>query len=236
MPGHGRSSHYPKGQFYYIFWDGILILRRIVQHYKFKKIKILGHSLGGAIAFLYAGSFPGEVDSYISIDIASPSVRDSEKMVLALGDSVDKYLKYETLPKESQPNYDYEEMLNILFDAHGGSVSRECCQILMKRGVKPADKPGTYLFARDPRLKVPILGYMIQDQVLQIATKITCKVLNIRADPGLKFPHPEEYDECLDVIEKTAEKMVRIKVPGTHHLHLNDPESVVGPIRKFLSM
>lgn len=49
LPGHGFSSHIPKGQNYYLFWDGVHIIRRIVQHFGWKDISIIGHSLGGAI-------------------------------------------------------------------------------------------------------------------------------------------------------------------------------------------
>lgn len=38
LPGHGISSHLPLGQFYYIFWDGVLTLRRIVKYYKWNKV------------------------------------------------------------------------------------------------------------------------------------------------------------------------------------------------------
>lgn len=26
LPGHGLSSHYPKGHFYYLFWDGVIVV------------------------------------------------------------------------------------------------------------------------------------------------------------------------------------------------------------------
>lgn len=38
LPGHGFSSHLPKGQYYYMFWDGIVTLRRIVKYYKWNKV------------------------------------------------------------------------------------------------------------------------------------------------------------------------------------------------------
>lgn len=38
MPGHGLSSHLPTGQFYYVFWDGLIILRRITKYYKWNKV------------------------------------------------------------------------------------------------------------------------------------------------------------------------------------------------------
>lgn len=38
MPGHGLSSHYPTSQFYYVYWDGIILLRRIIKHFKWNKV------------------------------------------------------------------------------------------------------------------------------------------------------------------------------------------------------
>lgn len=39
LPGHGHSTHLPPGQSYYIFWDGVVFLRRIVKHYKWDKVR-----------------------------------------------------------------------------------------------------------------------------------------------------------------------------------------------------
>lgn len=38
LPGHGFSSHLHYGQFYYIFWDGLITLRRIIKYYKWNKV------------------------------------------------------------------------------------------------------------------------------------------------------------------------------------------------------
>lgn len=38
MPGHGLSSHYPTSQFYYVYWDGIIFLRRIIKHFQWNKV------------------------------------------------------------------------------------------------------------------------------------------------------------------------------------------------------
>ncbi|CAG9101983.1 unnamed protein product [Plutella xylostella] len=63
-PGHGLSSHYPTGMHYYIFWDGVSLLRRIVKHFGWSKVTLMGHSLGGALSFMYAASFPDDVGSH----------------------------------------------------------------------------------------------------------------------------------------------------------------------------
>lgn len=235
FPGHGLSSQFPKGQYYYLFWDGIQVLRRIIKHYGWNKVKLLGHSLGGAVSFLYAASFPNEIDCYISIDIASPTVRDPVQMVSAIGDHVDKFLRYETLQFDQFPGYTKQEANEIAYQGYSGSCTRKSCQILMKRGTKPVpNKDDQYHFTRDARLKVPALGFMTLDQVMEFASRITCSVMNIRGDPGMAFHNPENYHKVLDKIEETAKKVVRIVVAGTHHLHLNNPERICEQVREFL--
>ncbi|GLV42826.1 kraken [Carabus blaptoides fortunei] len=234
LPGHGLSSHYPTGQYYYIFWDGIVVLRRIVKHFKWDKISIMGHSLGGAIAFMYAAAYPNAVDRYVSIDIASPAVRDPKEMVASIGQNLDRFLKFETLAEENMPCYEYNEMIDLVHDAYHGSTTRQACEVLMKRGMRPASTGKGYSFTRDMRLKVSSLAYATLEQVLQLASRITCNVMNIRANPGMKWTIPEHYDLVLDEITKSASRMERHVVPGMHHLHLNNAESVAPIIRKFL--
>lgn len=110
--------------------------------------------MGGAIGFLYAASFPNEVDLLISLDIASPSVRNVVKLATTTGDQIDKYLKYEKLTLDNVPCYEYDDMLGIVLDAYNGDITRESAETLMKRGMQPATEPGKYYFSRDPRLKV----------------------------------------------------------------------------------
>lgn len=90
----------------------------------------------------------------ISLDIASPSVKDVAKNVAILSDSIDKFLKYELLQSDSIPSYSYDEVLSIVEDAYKGSITRESAIILMKRGLRPANESERYYFSRDPRLKV----------------------------------------------------------------------------------
>ncbi|KAL0121669.1 hypothetical protein PUN28_006872 [Cardiocondyla obscurior] len=234
LPGHGLSSHLPLGQFYYVFWDGVLALRRIVKYYKWNKVKLLGHSLGGAISFLYAASYPDEVDSLISLDIASPSVRDVKKTAAVTGQYIDRFLNYELLTLDNVPCYEYDEMLEIVEKAYDGSITKEGAEILMKRGMQPAYQKNKYYFSRDPRLKVSLLGILSLDLVLEYASQIKCAYLNIRAVPGMKFEQPENYQKVLDIIKVGAKKFEYREVKGTHHVHLNEPEKIAPIIKDFL--
>lgn len=236
LPGHGLSSHYPKGMLYYIFWDGIVLLRRIVKHFKWKKVSLMGHSLGGALSFMYAASFPNDVDRIICIDIASPAVREPAHMVNTTGGGIDKTLQYENLTDEDAPCYEYDEMIDIVVDAYKGSVSKENCKILMKRGMAPSppqSKKEGYYFKRDPRLKVSGLAMMSIETALEYASKLKCKVLNIRALPGQKW---ERLDYYLNVIEKLKEvtEVKYVEVEGTHHVQLESPDKIASIIEEFL--
>lgn len=77
---------------------------------------------------------------------------------------------------DSVPCYPYDEMLEILVDAHKGSVNRQGCEILLKRGMRPAENRDGYLFTRDPRLKLSALGFLSLEQVLELASRIVCEV------------------------------------------------------------
>lgn len=114
----------------------------------------MGHSLGGAVSFLYAASYPDETEFVISLDIASPSVRDISKTVDITGDHIDKFLKFENLTLDSVPCYDYSDMIDIVHEAYKGGITRSSAEVLMKRGMQPALVSGKYSFCRDPRLKV----------------------------------------------------------------------------------
>ncbi|XP_049873071.1 probable serine hydrolase [Pectinophora gossypiella] len=236
LPGHGLSSHYPTGMQYYIFWDSITLVRRIVKHFKWSKITLMGHSLGGAVSFMYAASYPDEVDRIICVDIASPAVRAPSNMVKQTGWAMDKFLEYEHLPEDKIPCYEYEEMIDIVCDAYKGSISRDNCKILMKRGMSPApahvNKNG-YYFKRDPRLKVAGLAMMSIETALEYAKQVKCKVLNLRAIPGMKW---ERLDYYLDVVEKLKETadVKYVEVEGTHHVQLESPENIAELIEEFL--
>ncbi|XP_015180139.1 PREDICTED: probable serine hydrolase isoform X1 [Polistes dominula] len=234
LPGHGFSSHLPRGQNYYLFWDGVVILRRIVKHYKWNKVKLLGHSLGGAISFLYAASYPKEVDFLISLDIVSPTVRDVTKSIETTGDHIDKFLKYEQLTLDNTPVYDYSEMIDIVVNAYNGSIDRNGAKILMKRGIQPSYTANKFYFSRDPRLKVSSLGMLSLDLILAYASKIKCAYLNIRAVPGMEFEQPENYQKVLDQIKLNSIKFQYHEVNGTHHVHLMNPERVAPIITDFL--
>ncbi|XP_055634262.1 probable serine hydrolase [Toxorhynchites rutilus septentrionalis] len=237
LPGHGKSSHYPKGMHYYIFWDGISLIRRIVKYFGWSKITLMGHSLGGALSFMYAAAFPDQVEGFVCIDIAGPPARDHRKQAASLGDCIDKFLYYETLPESKMPCYSYDDAIDVVLAAYDGSVDLQSVEVLMQRGMAPApahsNKEG-YHFSRDLRLKVALMGMLSLEQVIAHAERIKCKVLNIRAIPGLHFENQEYYPSVIEAMKKSSARLIYHEIPGTHHIHLVTPERISQQVSNFL--
>lgn len=227
---------YSTGMQYYIFWDGISLVRRIVKHFGWQRPTLLGHSLGSAISFMYAASFPSEVNAFIGIDLYGPSVRPFEKYAPMTGSCIDKALSYESLPVSKLPCYSYDDMISLVVEAYSGSIDRQSAEILMTRGMSAVPdhiSTGGYHFTRDLRLKVCMMGMFSLEQVLCYAQQIKCHVLNIRAIPGMKFEKEEVYPKVIEAMRKYAQ-VEYVEVPGTHHVHLNTPERIAGIISNFL--
>lgn len=240
MPGHGKSSHYPKGMIYYLFWDGIVLIRRIAKYHQWSNLVLMGHSLGGALSFMYASIFNEEDDlsKLIMFDIAGPTVRDQNKLAEQAGPCIDKMLKFENYPITQQPCYNYNESIDVVVDAHEGSISKEGAKTLMGRGMALApeclNQPDGYIFSRDLRLKVSLLGMFCEEQTLAHAKRIRCEVLNIRGKPGMNFGDPTVYPKVIESLRENSKRVVFEEVEGTHHLHLETPSKIFKLVREFL--
>lgn len=71
------------------------------------------------------------------------------------------------------------------------------------------------------------------ETALEYASKVKCKVLNIRALPGQRW---EKLDYYLSVVEKMrATADVRYEeVEGTHHIQLEAADRIAGLVEEFL--
>jgi pimeloyl-ACP methyl ester carboxylesterase len=57
LPGHGFSSHVHTSHYDSVM-DGFNTINRVIRHFGWKKVTLLGHSLGSVISYIYTGVFP----------------------------------------------------------------------------------------------------------------------------------------------------------------------------------
>jgi len=87
--------------------------------------------------------------------------------------------------------------------------------------------------SRDPKLKPNQYHAFTEDFIVACASRIKCRVLSIRANRGYILGVKAEYVylRTLDLLQQCEYRVV----DGSHHLHLNNPESVAPLINKFLN-
>lgn len=140
-PGHGLSSHLPPGKIYN-FMEYVIVFRRVVKYFNWKKFSIFGHSFGSTVGYVYASLYPEEVKSFISFECARTLLMMyTVDLASTASAGIDKVLKIEKqLAEKPRPTYKLSDMAKGYSQASLGSVTPESALILLQRGACPAEK------------------------------------------------------------------------------------------------
>eukprot|EP00088_Acartia_fossae_P016068 TRINITY_DN18964_c0_g1_i10.p1 TRINITY_DN18964_c0_g1~~TRINITY_DN18964_c0_g1_i10.p1 ORF type:complete len:357 (-),score=60.89 TRINITY_DN18964_c0_g1_i10:152-1183(-) len=241
QPGHGRSSHYPPGMQYKMS-DAFTFIRQVLDHLKWDKCCIVGHSLGAGMGMWYSALFPEQIEKVVAIDLASFGSMSLQKHVSVSRKSVkiavDMHKKLASGGKI--PYYNFEDSCGRAFMAANvlgglGSITKESVEILMKRGlVKHPEKEDLYTWSADLRLRIPTTFNMVQEVAEEYGSKISCPHLLIKAKDSSKYTTDENFERILKVYRNHNPNFIYREFEGGHHLHLNTPELIAPTINKFL--
>lgn len=234
LPGHGYSSWSPPG-IPYSMMDIVLTVRRIVKHYEWNKVKLLGHSMGSMIVFLYSAHFNRDVAYAIGVDLVKPpSIVDMDRhceYIITHSEDIFKIESRTTTP----PNYAEEEIMHRWIKGTNYSLDEVGCRILMVRGVTEVEEE-RFIFSKDPRL-IKYTSFdagFTHEHIMKLAERITCPYLLIKADSSPYFQPKELVLETVEGIKKNSVDSSWNVVPGKHHLHLTHPERVANVINPFI--
>lgn len=262
FPGHGWSSHLPKGTFYN---DTMFVLQveRVIQFlgWKHRPFTILGHSMGAAIGLLSiilllrpektknsASSGQAIVPRIIALDMIKPLTFPSEKLAAKMREGIQSFLDIEAKccslngqvtngQASSVPLYDHKQAVEKLIHGHSvfGVLTTEAAETLLKRGCKQAeDQPDKVYFTRDNRLKAMLFQRMDPDSMLSYFHDLHCDMLIIKADKGVKLDPDDISNRFIDMYRKQCRHFEYTKVAGGHHVHLCNPENVHQIIIDFM--
>lgn len=237
MPGHGLSSPIPHGTIYsHLHYLHVLntIFKR---HFKWPRVSLLAHSMGSALCYLYASTFPDYVDMFIGIDLLTVrlvSSREVKRQLNVLGKKLltaDERNQTNTEP----PTYTYEGLIDTMVKGTNGSVHREAAPYILQRGTKLSQvQADRFYFSRDSRTKFIDLLRVTPEMNRELAARIRCPYLFIKA---LESPYSENrahFEEILEIMQEFNPRFELLGVDGTHHVHLSDPIKVAGKISSFI--
>ncbi|XP_067644964.1 probable serine hydrolase [Eurosta solidaginis] len=238
LPGHGRSSIYPRG-IQYDSMDYVTVIIRVMAEYKWTKVSLMAHSLGSMISFFYAALYPRTVDLLIAVDAIKPYNIPTDSVIKQMRINAEKLLleedRIDNLAMHEPPSYSYEQLKQILYEGSYRSVDMDKCQYLLTRNITKSIKyPDKYYFSRDGRTKYYNRFAQSPEFTLEMAKRI--KNVPYMVIKGSKSHHiNDDCDEIIDVLRLNNPNFEFHEVAGTHHVHLNNPAECAAVINPFIN-
>lgn len=234
MPGHGLSSRIPNGLFYSNI-DDIYIMIYIIKQFGWKKVSLMGHSLGAISCFIFTASFPEKVDLLITLDALQPRTVTPSHMDYVSASLEEMILIGErNTSGEEPPTYTYDELIEKMNSQTFLSVKRSSANFLLARAVKESSKEeGRYYFTRDARLKWHQISFFTPETNVSFAKSIECPILFVKASQSAFYAPKEQQESVLEVM-MGKQNFEMTMVDGGHHVHLNEPSLVSESVSAFL--
>ena len=223
LPGHGRSAHRPPGLWYhYIDYLGDVLVA--ADALGWQRFGLLGHSLGGAIASMIAGVAAERIERLLLIEALGPMSLPPEQTLAHLQRSLGERGQVGTLRVFANA----EEAALVRVRGNGLlTLSRAAAMALIARGTMAV--AGGVSWSSDQRLTLTSPVRYTEEQILSVLAGITAPTLLVLAEPSPPFLGEE-------MIARRATRVPGIRVariPGSHHLHLEDPQPVASAILDF---
>ncbi len=209
LAGHGRSDHRPVGTSYHLV-DSITDLWDVVQFLKWNKFTLVGHSLGAALAALYAGTFSDSLEALVLFEALGPLASGPEE---TRSRTAEYCLRAAELPKKKMPVYKSVDQA-ALARQKAGDLSFEAARLIVERNLRKTTRG--YSWRSDPRLRLPSLRFT-EDQVRGFLAGISCPTFCLITDNGLVVQMPNWQQRA-----EKIKNLTLIRQPGGHHFHLEE--------------
>jgi len=230
-PGHGHSSHIKEDKAYH-FIDGVYLIDDLIEHFGQKQANLLGHSMGGALATIYASVQPKRVKSLLLIEALGPVTTKEEKFPETLKNSI---TQRRALKDKRKPFY---KSFNLALEARAevSKISPELIKPLVERALTsiqhPSDKQTYgYTWRADSRLRSSSAMRMTEKQLRCLLPEITAPTLLIEGKQGLlQLPEAKHIQARKPLVKNLTVQLME----GGHHLHLEHPKRIAKIMCQFL--
>jgi pimeloyl-ACP methyl ester carboxylesterase len=235
--GFGASEWCSDG---YWFPDYLADLDALLDHFApAEPARLVGHSLGGNVVMLYAGTRPQRIGSVVSLEgfgiPAEASARAPEKLA--------KWLDAWREAPSFRPYADLSAVADQLQKSNP-RLSRDKAEFLAGHWAS-VQADGSARLVSDPRHKLPTPTVYRMEEVIAVWQRISAPVLWVAATesfvPRWLSAHPEgeaALDDLAGVRARLAQvprgELVSVSEAG-HMLHLDRPDAVAAAIEPFLA-
>jgi pimeloyl-ACP methyl ester carboxylesterase len=225
--GHGDSGWVGAGGSYH-FSDYVLDLDCVVQALGLTSFALIGHSMGGTISYLYAGTFPKRVPALVLIEgIGPPGMNFSEapaRMEQWITDIRERgrnhFREYTRVEAGAAQLQQTNPRLN-------GALALE----LARAGMKQNEK-GKWVWKFDPLHRTVAPQPFYTGQALEYLRRIECPVLIVEGKESRQTRRPDTQQRY-DAI--AHHDRIVIEDAG-HMVHQDRPEALAAAVRDFLQL
>jgi pimeloyl-ACP methyl ester carboxylesterase len=210
--GHGHSDHRPAGASYAI-WDYVHDVLQVAEQFGWQRFSLLGHSMGAIVSVLLAAALPERVERLALIDGLIPYTGEADSAPQRLAEALKAQM---ALAGKRKPVYaEFERAVEARMRGVG-AVSREAAELLAQRGLMPTR--GGYTWRTDNRLTLPSPMRLTYAHAMAFVEQLQCPVNLVMAEQGMLLAQPR-FDELL-----ANRPIIQSRLPGGHHLHLDDED------------
>jgi len=222
FPGHGLSARRPLSAPYYI-WSYIAEVRGVVEHFGWPQFTLMGHSMGGAVACLYAALYPHELAKLVLLDILGPIATAPEQLPAQMREAL---VQLDAVKDRRHYYNDFQTAVQARVEK---GLALASATLLGQRSIV-CDGQGCY-WNLDPRLRVLSPMSLSEEQVAAFMRAITCKALVVLST---------EFWEKRQTMLKQRRPYLRNaeihELEGDHHQHMQARTGEIAAlIKQFLT-
>lgn len=221
LPGHGQSDHF-NNHVPYTIASAMHYVLQCAEKLGWPEFHLIGHSLGGGIAPLCAAAAPDLVQSLVLIDALGPVAENEDKLPARLARFHSEMKSHSTITPRIMESA--EQAADIRLKAT--KMNRSSALAIVERQLTKTDTGLRWSF--DNKLRVASPSYFTEAQIQHILSTIKCPVLCIIAEAGYQADNKLLEPRSACVVHLQLERL-----PGNHHLHMDNPAPVATAITKF---
>lgn len=228
--GFGESEHAPGG---YYFPDYFADLDLILEHFSpHAPVQLVGHSMGGQIALMYAGIRADRVSSLLSLEAIGLNETQSDQ-------APRKYRKWMAQILSNEPSRVYPDCDSLMRSIHAGNpaLSTEMVEKLAEFWGKPIGDNGAVMLKHDHKHRYANPVRYNFDDTVEVWKQITARVGLVMATDSYFY---SQYTQTGRL--GFARNLLSIKDADyflieqcNHMLHLEKPEQTAASIQTFFS-
>jgi pimeloyl-ACP methyl ester carboxylesterase len=225
--GHGDSGWVGAGGYYH-FPDYVFDLDCVIRNLGITQFRLVGHSMGGTISFLYAGTFPERLTKLVLIEGVGPLSMEfadaPPRMAGWIGELHDRGRNHfrEYTSREAGANQ---------LQQTNPRLRKEFAIDLARAGMRQNDK-GKWIWKFDPLHRTAAPQPFYAAQALEFLRRIECPVLIVDGQESRQNRRTDKQQRY-DAIQH--HRIARIGSAG-HMVHQDNPEELAKIVADFLEL